>query len=91
MGGCVRDLLLGHQPKDFDVATNATPEEIHKQFRGSRIIGRRFRLVHVRKGREIIEVIDELVEIDGCSKAREDGKNRNGISCAKKSEKERLI
>ena len=56
VGGCVRDLLLGHQPKDFDVATNATPEEIHKQFRGSRIIGRRFRLVHVRKGREIIEV-----------------------------------
>ena len=56
VGGCVRDLLLGHQPKDFDVATNATPEEIHEQFRGSRMIGRRFRLVHVRKGREIIEV-----------------------------------
>ena len=56
VGGCVRDLLLGHQPKDFDVATNATPEEIHEQFRGSRMIGRRFRLVHVRKGREIIEI-----------------------------------
>lgn len=56
VGGCVRDLLLGHQPKDFDVATNATPEEVHEQFRGSRLIGRRFRLVHVRKGREVIEV-----------------------------------
>ena len=56
VGGCVRDLLLGHQPKDFDVATNATPEEVNEQFRGSRLIGRRFRLVHVRKGREVIEV-----------------------------------
>ena len=56
VGGCVRDLLLGHRPKDFDVATNATPEEVLEQFRGSRIIGRRFRLVHVRKGREVIEV-----------------------------------
>ena len=56
VGGCVRDLLLGHKPKDFDVATNATPEEVHEQFRGSRLIGRRFRLVHVRKGREVIEV-----------------------------------
>jgi poly(A) polymerase len=56
VGGCVRDLLLNLRPKDFDVATDATPEEVHALFRGSRIIGRRFRLVHVRKGREIIEV-----------------------------------
>ena len=56
VGGCVRDLLLGMQPKDFDVATDATPEEVRKVFRRSRIIGRRFRIVHVRFGRDIIEV-----------------------------------
>jgi poly(A) polymerase len=56
VGGGVRDLLLGGHPKDFDVATNATPEEVRAQFRNSRIIGRRFRIVHVRFGREVIEV-----------------------------------
>lgn len=56
VGGAVRDLLLGKTPKDFDVATNATPEDIHKLFRRSRIIGRRFRLVHVVYGDEIVEV-----------------------------------
>jgi len=56
VGGGVRDLLLGGKPKDFDVATNATPEQIKPLFRGARIIGRRFRIVHVRYGREIIEV-----------------------------------
>jgi len=56
VGGCVRDLLLGHEPKDFDVATNASPEEVNKVFRRSQLIGRRFKLVHVRFGREIIEV-----------------------------------
>jgi poly(A) polymerase len=56
VGGAVRDLLLGGHPKDFDVATEATPEEVHQLFRNSRIIGRRFRIVHVRFGREIIEV-----------------------------------
>ncbi|WP_407658260.1 polynucleotide adenylyltransferase PcnB [Larsenimonas rhizosphaerae] len=56
VGGCVRDSLLGKQPKDFDVATNATPEEVNDLFRNARIIGRRFRIVHVRFGREIIEV-----------------------------------
>jgi poly(A) polymerase len=56
VGGAVRDLLLGGHPKDFDIATDATPEEVHALFRGSRIIGRRFRIVHVRMGREIIEV-----------------------------------
>ena len=56
VGGCVRDLLLGLQPKDFDVATDARPEDVRKIFRRSRIIGRRFRIVHVRFGREIIEV-----------------------------------
>ncbi|MFL0800779.1 MAG: polynucleotide adenylyltransferase PcnB [Agarilytica sp.] len=56
VGGCVRDLLLDEHPKDFDVATDATPEQVKKVFRSARIIGRRFRIVHVRYGREIIEV-----------------------------------
>lgn len=56
VGGCVRDLLLGREPKDFDVVTNADPEQIKKVFRNCRLIGRRFRLAHVHFGREIIEV-----------------------------------
>ena len=56
VGGAVRDLLLGIEPKDFDVATNATPEEVRKVFRRSRIIGRRFQIVHVMVGPETIEV-----------------------------------
>ncbi len=56
VGGAVRDLLLNYKPKDFDIATNATPEEVYKIFRRSRIIGRRFRLVHVLWGNETIEV-----------------------------------
>jgi poly(A) polymerase len=56
VGGAVRDMLLGGHPKDFDIATDATPEAVHGLFRNSRIIGRRFRIVHVRFGREIIEV-----------------------------------
>ncbi len=55
VGGAVRDLVLGLEPKDFDVATNATPEEIRPLFRRARIIGRRFQLVHVVFGQEIIE------------------------------------
>jgi poly(A) polymerase len=56
VGGGVRDLLLGKLPKDFDVATNATPEEVKSVFPRSRLIGRRFRLAHVRKGGSLIEV-----------------------------------
>ena len=60
VGGAVRDLLLGMRPKDFDVATNATPEEVKSLFRRAFIIGRRFRIVHVVYGRgrehEVIEV-----------------------------------
>ncbi len=57
VGGCVRDLLLDSKPKDFDVSTNATPEQIKRVFgRNARIIGRRFKLVHVRFGYEVIEV-----------------------------------
>ncbi|GMM72559.1 polynucleotide adenylyltransferase PcnB [Alteromonas gracilis] len=56
VGGCVRDILMGHEPKDFDVVTNATPEQIKGLFRNCRLIGRRFRLAHIVFGREIIEV-----------------------------------
>jgi len=56
VGGAVRDLMLNYQPKDFDIATNATPEQVNKIFRRSRMIGRRFRLVHVMWGNETIEV-----------------------------------
>ena len=76
VGGAVRDLLLGKQPKDFDVATDATPEQVKAEFRNARIIGRRFRIVHVIMGREIIEVSTfragntESVEIQGEKLAR---------------------
>ncbi|MEO5596202.1 MAG: polynucleotide adenylyltransferase PcnB [Lysobacteraceae bacterium] len=56
VGGAVRDLLIGGDPKDFDVATNATPEQVKSLFRNCRLIGRRFRLAHVIYGRETIEV-----------------------------------
>jgi len=56
VGGCVRDALVGLHPKDFDVATDATPDEVRALFSNCRLIGRRFRLAHVRFGREIIEV-----------------------------------
>ncbi|HXU61468.1 MAG TPA: polynucleotide adenylyltransferase PcnB [Polyangia bacterium] len=55
VGGCVRDLLLGRKPKDFDVVTSATPNEIKRHFRNCRIIGRRFRLAHIFYGPKIIE------------------------------------
>ena len=56
VGGAVRDLLLGTRPKDFDIATSALPEEVHRLFRRSRLIGRRFRLAHVMYGSETVEV-----------------------------------
>jgi len=56
VGGSVRDMLLGLQPKDFDIATDATPEQLTHLFRNAQIIGRRFRIVHIRFGRETIEV-----------------------------------
>ena len=56
VGGCVRDLLLGREPKDFDLATNATPSQIKKLFRNCRLVGRRFRLAHLHFRDEIIEV-----------------------------------
>ncbi|KVF75386.1 poly(A) polymerase [Burkholderia sp. FL-7-2-10-S1-D7] len=56
VGGAVRDLLLGIAPKDFDVATDATPTEVQRLFRRARLIGRRFQIVHVQFGQELIEV-----------------------------------
>ncbi len=56
VGGAVRDILLGRTPKDFDVVTDARPSEVRRLFRNSRVIGRRFRLVHILFGDEIVEV-----------------------------------
>ena len=56
VGGGVRDLLLGREPKDFDVATDAHPRQIRKLFHNAFLIGRRFRLVHIRFGDKVIEV-----------------------------------
>ena len=56
VGGAVRDLLLGVKPKDFDIATDATPEQVKKLFRRAFIIGRRFQIVHVMFGQELLEV-----------------------------------
>jgi len=56
VGGCIRDSLVGLQPKDFDIATDATPEELVDLFQRAQIIGRRFRIVHIRYGREVVEV-----------------------------------
>jgi len=77
VGGGVRDLLLGRQPKDFDIATDALPEQVRELFRNCRLIGRRFRLAHVRFGREIIEVATfraPLSEEDCASSQTEDGR-----------------
>ncbi len=77
VGGCVRDLLLENKPKDFDVSTNATPEEIKQAFgRNARIIGRRFKLVHVRFGYEVIEV----------ATFRADASDRDGVGRNEMSE-----
>lgn len=71
VGGAVRDLLLGGHPKDYDVATDATPEQVKQQFRNCRLIGRRFRLAHVVFGREIIEVATFRANVDDGSGDRE--------------------
>ncbi len=77
VGGAVRDLLLQHTPKDFDVVTDATPEEVNRIFRRSRLIGKRFRLVHVLFGDETIEVSTfrgSHLEADGDSKVSDSGR-----------------
>lgn len=79
VGGCIRDLLLGKKPKDFDIATNATPEQVQKIFRNCRLVGRRFRLAHIMFGKEIIEVAtfrgdhDNQMEQNNISKRSQSG------------------
>ncbi|MGO9930408.1 MAG: polynucleotide adenylyltransferase PcnB [Steroidobacteraceae bacterium] len=79
VGGAVRDLLLGIMPKDFDVATNALPEEVRRLFRNCRLIGRRFRLAHVHFGNEIIEVATFRA---AAAPEREDAEDQDGDSGA---------
>ncbi|ANN79145.1 polynucleotide adenylyltransferase PcnB [Bordetella flabilis] len=74
VGGAVRDLIVGIEPKDFDVATNATPEEIRPLFRRARIIGRRFQLVHVVFGQEIIETSTFRAPASGGQETDEHGR-----------------
>ncbi|MEW5889967.1 MAG: polynucleotide adenylyltransferase PcnB [Pseudomonadota bacterium] len=74
VGGAVRDLLAGIRPKDFDVATDATPEEVRALFRRSRIIGRRFRIVHVMSAGETIEVSTFRAMNDGEAETDEHGR-----------------
>jgi len=69
VGGGVRDLLLGREPKDFDIATDAHPEDVRQLFRNCRLIGRRFRLAHVTYGREIIEVATFRASFDAENEA----------------------
>lgn len=73
VGGCIRDMLLNRVPKDFDVATDAHPEQITTIFKNSRIIGRRFKIVHIRQQRELIEVSTFR------KKPEEVNKLRNGV------------
>ena len=65
VGGCIRDILTGLKPKDFDIATAATPEEVRKTFKASRIIGKRFKLVHVYQKNTIIEVATFRKDVSG--------------------------
>ena len=77
VGGCVRDLLVHQIPKDFDVATNALPNQVRQLFRRCRLIGRRFRLAHVYFGREIIEVATFRASHEGASEDK--GHTKNGV------------
>ncbi len=74
VGGAVRDLLIGADPKDFDVATDATPEEVRRYFRRARIIGRRFQIVHVMMGQETLEVTTFRGLLDEKTKTDEHGR-----------------
>ncbi|MBK8889084.1 MAG: polynucleotide adenylyltransferase PcnB [Dechloromonas sp.] len=74
VGGAVRDLLIGAEPKDFDIATDATPDEIRRAFRRSRAIGRRFQIVHVMMGQETMEVTTFRGMLDANTKTDEHGR-----------------
>ncbi len=79
VGGGVRDLLLGGHPKDFDVATDATPEQVKALFRNGRIIGRRFKIVHVRFGREVIEVTTFRAGHDDATRPTQAARSDSGM------------
>ena len=79
VGGCVRDLLLNKRPKDFDVTTGAHPEQAHKVFSRSRLIGRRFKLLHVRFGRELIEVATFRASHDSSSEESQAKQADSGV------------
>ena len=81
VGGSVRDLLMGKQPKDFDVATSARPEQIKFLFRRARIVGRRFQIVHVQFGREIIEVTTFRADHASSDDSRRSAANRIPSAC----------
>jgi poly(A) polymerase len=85
VGGAVRDLLTGLRPKDFDVATNATPEQVKRLFRRAFIIGRRFRIVHVVYGREVIEVSTFRANLDSADATQITGDERSKDALAGKS------
>lgn len=85
VGGAVRDLLTGLKPKDFDVATNATPEQVKRLFRRAFIIGRRFRIVHVVYGREVIEVSTFRANVDAADSSTVRGDERSRDALAGKS------
>jgi poly(A) polymerase len=78
VGGGVRDLMLGKRPKDFDIATSARPDDVNELFRNCRLIGRRFRLAHIRFGREIIEVATFRAHHDS-DDSGEGGRTENGM------------
>lgn len=79
VGGCIRDLLLNGKPKDFDVATSAKPEQVKRIFNNAMIIGRRFRIVHVRYGREVIEVTTFRAHHEQSNNRRESEKSNTGM------------
>jgi poly(A) polymerase len=85
VGGCVRDLLLGYIPKDFDVSTEARPRQIRRVFRNCRVIGRRFKLAHVHFGQLVIEVATfrrnpEAGELEGEGEGDGGGENNDAES-----------
>ena len=77
VGGCIRDIYFDLHPKDFDVATNATPEQVRRLFRNSRVIGRRFKLVHVLFGREMIEVATFRASHDNTTQDQKHGRDKS--------------
>ena len=78
VGGAVRDLMLAKRPKDYDIATDATPEQVKELFRNCRLIGRRFRLAHIHFGREIVEVATFRGHHEQAENASE-GSTRDGM------------